>query len=311
MSTTRTRHFKGPPPELSISIKALKDVDDIPIPWESRGDQSQVPTELLLMTATDEAFLPCYSLMEHVEKVYHNTLGFVYFGEFKDTNHKHQSVKVALMKHYEGVCETLKAVTNAAHVLHPKVTILVGTCETLERTIKVKPGDVVIATKLATYDDDRILPKVSRNVRTLILSAGHGWKPPLKDPESLKVKVKTALMISGSDKIKNRESLKNLQKDFPDALVIEDGGRGLYEAACDLKMEWAIVKGVSGSAGESEEVSESWKQFSSTMAASVVYDMFKYIVLQNWTRERELAGDTKDVSNAETAGSNHSQRNVN
>jgi nucleoside phosphorylase len=60
----------------------------------------------------------------------------------------------------------------------------------------------------------------------LILHAADGWKPPLKDPNSFKVKVQTALMLSGSDSIKNRERLEELQKHFPDALVIEIGGRG-------------------------------------------------------------------------------------
>jgi hypothetical protein len=50
-------------------------------------------------------------------------------------------------------------------------------------------------------------------------------------------------------------------------------------------MEWTIIRGVSALAGESEEenVEELWKRFASAMAASVVHNMFKYlVVLETW-----------------------------
>jgi hypothetical protein len=57
-------------------------------------------------------------------------------------------------------------------------------------------------------------------------------------------------------------------------------------------MEWAVIKGVSDLAGESEEVTEPWKRFSSAMAASVVHNIFKYpLLLEGWRRYRE-AEDT-------------------
>jgi hypothetical protein len=62
---------------------------------------------------------------------------------------------------------------------------------------------------------------------------------------------------------------------------------GIYAAANDLKMEWAVIKGVSGFAG-SKEVTEPWHSFASTMAASVVWNMFKNpVVLQYWPRNKE------------------------
>ena len=56
-------------------------------------------------------------------------------------------------------------------------------------------------------------------------------------------------------------------------------------------MEWAIVKGVSDLAGESnlEEVAKLWKQFASIMATSVVHNMFKYSdVLEDWPNYKEV-----------------------
>ena len=47
-------------------------------------------------------------------------------------------------------------------------------------------------------------------------------------------------------------------------------------------MEWAVIKGVSDFV-DSEDMTEPWQRFSSTMAASVVYNMFKYpVVLEDW-----------------------------
>jgi hypothetical protein len=55
-------------------------------------------------------------------------------------------------------------------------------------------------------------------------------------------------------------------------------------------MEWAVIKGVSGFAG-SKDVTEPWQSFASTMAASVVYNMFKYpVVLEDWPRDKETQG---------------------
>jgi nucleoside phosphorylase len=48
-------------------------------------------------------------------------------------------------------------------------------------------------------------------------------------------------------------------------------------------MEWAVVKAVSDFADGSKEKTKHWQPFSSAMAASVVYNMFKYpVVLEDW-----------------------------
>ena len=58
---------------------------------------------------------------------------------------------------------------------------------------------------------------------------------------------------------------------------------GLYAAASDLKTEWAVIKAVSDFADGSKSSTEPWQPFSSAMAASVVYNMFKYpVLIQHW-----------------------------
>jgi hypothetical protein len=52
-------------------------------------------------------------------------------------------------------------------------------------------------------------------------------------------------------------------------------------------MEWAVIKGVSSFAG-SENMTKLWQSFASTMAVSVVYNIFKYpVVLEDWPRNKE------------------------
>ena len=227
-------NYARTPPELNFPLLTLEDIGSKPHKWLSKEIKSQLPTDILLMTANDDEFTACYSYMKDVQRGYCVKLGIVDFGRFVGENNL--EVKVALMKHEQGSSATQTAVTDAAGVLCPKVTLLVGICDTMEPA-KVKLGDVVISAKLATYDDKKIMengmveyrgpkPEVSPNMAKLILHAADGWKPPLKDPNSFKVKVQTALMLSGSDSIKNRERLEELRTYFHDALVIEIGGRG-------------------------------------------------------------------------------------
>lgn len=58
---------------------------------------------------------------------------------------------------------------------------------------------------------------------------------------------------------------------------------GVYAAAFDLEIEWAIIKGISGYADGTKSKTESWQTFSSVMAASVVYNIFKEPgILEGW-----------------------------
>lgn len=57
---------------------------------------------------------------------------------------------------------------------------------------------------------------------------------------------------------------------------------GVYSAAHDLKMEWVVVKGISGYA-DGSEVKESWKTFASVTAASLVVSILnKCSIFDDW-----------------------------
>jgi hypothetical protein len=65
---------------------------------------------------------------------------------------------------------------------------------------------------------------------------------------------------------------------------------GLYAAAYDLGIEWAVIKGVSNFADGSKKSTEKWQQFATAMAASVVHNMFKYPdVIKQWPHYKKAA----------------------
>ncbi|CAB3984239.1 5 -methylthioadenosine S-adenosylhomocysteine nucleosidase-like isoform X16 [Paramuricea clavata] len=249
-----------------------------------------LPTHSDLGT-NDHEFYALYAYMNDVQRGINSKLDIVDFGRFGDEND--QNVKVALMKSAQGPIEALLAVKNAAEILKPKVILFVGICATM-RPKKAKLGDVIISAKLATYDETKIKEdkveyrgsksKVSQNMQKRIRHATDGWKAPLKDPSSLKVEVHPdAVMLSGSDLVNNRGRREELAEYFQDALGLEMEGAGLYAAASDLKTEWAVIKAVSDFADGSKSSTEPWQPFSSAMAASVVYNMFKYpVLIQHW-----------------------------
>ena len=58
---------------------------------------------------------------------------------------------------------------------------------------------------------------------------------------------------------------------------------GLYAAAYDNGLEWAVIKAVSDFADGSKTETGDWQPFASVMAASLVYHMFKYPdVIEQW-----------------------------
>ena len=162
-------------------------------------------------------------------------LGYVDFGQFGDRDD--QNVQVALMKCRQGSSDTQTVATIGARILNPKVVLFVGICATM-RPEKAKLGDVVLSDKLATYTHREIRPdgtveyhgvktEVSRNMAKLFLHAADGWKPPLKDPKSLKVEVhRDAVMLSGPDLVNCRERRQELSDHFRDALGLEMEGEG-------------------------------------------------------------------------------------
>jgi nucleoside phosphorylase len=231
----KSNGYAGTPPELNLTLQPLSDIGSEPLSWLSEDIQSQLPIDILLITANKDAFIACYTYMEQIQRSSCKELGMVYFGRFGDENR--QNVTVALMRRGNGSMESHTAVANGAEILRPKVALLVGICETLDLKT-AKRGDVAISAQLAIYNiifrsDNTVeycgtRQNVSQGMAKLMLSAADGWKAPLKDRNSFKVNVhRDALMLSGSDYIENREILEELKEKFSDALVIENGGIGM------------------------------------------------------------------------------------
>ena len=59
---------------------------------------------------------------------------------------------------------------------------------------------------------------------------------------------------------------------------------GLLEAVRQYRTQWAVIKAVSDFADGSKDSTDQWQKFSSVMAASVVHNMFKQGVMENWPR---------------------------
>ena len=58
---------------------------------------------------------------------------------------------------------------------------------------------------------------------------------------------------------------------------------GVYAAAYDLGIEWVVIEGVSGLAGDHKSASDHWRSFSSLMAASLVAHFLSDVdVFEDW-----------------------------
>lgn len=234
MHKSKGRVELSSPPELDFTLKTQKDLGGKLYNRHSPEIVSQLSTDILLITANDDEFNACYSFMEENQvqscRCFDLGVGMVYFGRFGNRN------KVSLIKSNSGPMKTTTAVRNAAEVLRPKVAVLVGTCSSMNPT-KAKLGDVIIPSKLATYDLRKVSesgteylgPRVtiSRNTGTLILSASDGWQAPLKNNSEFQVEIhRDAVMLSGSEQCDNSERRQELASCFPDALGLETEGAG-------------------------------------------------------------------------------------
>lgn len=229
-----------PPPELDRRLPTQKDIGLRRYEWSSKEIQSQLPIDILLVTATDHEFNSCYSYIKQVRRSWCPNLGMVDFGEFGD-----QHVTVTLIRCQMGPLSASIVVKNATEYLEPKVVLFVGICATVN-CAKAKLGDVVISAKLATYASKKVTAdgtaelrgikaNVSRNMGRLILSAADGWQPPLKEPSGLDDDVqihRQAVMLSGPELVDNDERRQELLDDFPDAIGLEMEGEGMLRTFC-------------------------------------------------------------------------------
>ncbi|XP_067054347.1 death domain-containing ATP nucleosidase-like isoform X2 [Acropora muricata] len=265
------------PPEVDFVVLKPRDLPKDSVTWEV----VDVWIDILLLTAKDCEFFSCLSYFNPgYYKTYEVDLGFVYLGEMGNGDVK---LKVALIKCNEGAAVAQGStivVPKAVRALHPKAVICVGYCAGLKEK-KVKFGDVIISSKLATYAPTKVTEDgiIERGVRVpagrllsgILKSADHGWKAPLKNSKDLEVKVhKDGLLLSGPEVVSSDKRRMELIKRYPDAIGVEMEGEGLCTTADDLGIERVVIKGVSDYAGDNKSDSDPWRLFCSLMAVSLV-----------------------------------------
>ena len=219
------------PPKITVTIPELKNICPEWKDWESVNRFNPLLTDVLLLVITDEEFLSCYVFLYNVFKSLVNELGHVYFGEIGNSSKK---VKIALVKSFSGAAQNV--VKNAVDVFKPKAVFSVGFCAGLRKD-KLQLGDVVISRKLVTYGDTIVVDDelqwngcrldVSAKIGRLIVSAAHGWQPPLNDLEACDVKVHCdAEILSGAKLVNSPQECAKLLHQFPEAIAIEPEGQG-------------------------------------------------------------------------------------
>ena len=232
VGTVERKNNYGNPPQISIAIPRLKDVNPETKSWES----VQLLTDVLLLVVTDEEFLSFYAFLRNVFKSHTNELGLVYFGEIGDGQKK---ATISLLRSSGGsnqISGAQNVARAAVELLKPKAVFSVGSCAGLQREL-AQLGDVVISGKLLTCGDKKIVDDkpqwdgrrldVSMKIGRLTTSAGDGWQPPLKDPDAHEVKVHcNAEILSGAEFVNSPNECKQLLRQFPEAIANEPEGQG-------------------------------------------------------------------------------------
>ena len=229
LGIVETKHNYGDPPQISIAISRLKDVNPKYKSWGS----VELLTDVLLLVVTNEEFLSCYTFLRNVFNSYIDELGSVYFGEIGDGPKK---VTISLVRSSRGPDQVQIVVKNAVDVLKPKAVFSVGCCAGLQKE-QAQLGDVVISATLLTCGNKRIIDDksqwdgrrldVSPKIGRLMKSAADGWRPPLKDPEARDVKVLcNAEVLSGAEFVNSPNECKQLLRQFPETTAIEPEGQG-------------------------------------------------------------------------------------
>ena len=234
LSESEQKTNLGDPLQLSITIPKLKDLQVTCKPWQC----TQLPTDILWLTVTDDEFLACFFYLGNAFKSYKKELGHVHFGEIGDGQ---KEVKVSLVRCSRGstqVSVSQNVVQNAIKVLKPKPLFSIGYCVG-SRKEKAKLGDVVISSKLSSYDEKKIIGDEKQccgntiNVRKnigdpiflltfIVRTAAEGWRAPLLDPGALKVDVhRDGEILSGPELANCPREREKLFKQFPGITAIE------------------------------------------------------------------------------------------
>ena len=220
------------PPEVDFVVLKPRDLPKDSVTW----GVVDVWIDILLLTVKDCEFLSCLSYFNPgYYKTYEVDLGFVYLGEMGNGDVK---LKVALIKCNVGSGVPQGAtivVPKAVRALHPKAVICVGYCAGLKEK-KVKFGDVIISSKLATFAPTKVTGNgiIERGVQVptspllsgILKYADYGWEAP-KNSEGLEVKVhKDGLLLSGPEVVSSDKRRMELIKRYPDAIGVEMEGEG-------------------------------------------------------------------------------------
>ena len=220
------------PPETERPLLKPGDVSVESKRWKDAG----LPIDFLLLTAKPCELRNCLYYLSDRFKSNKDGLGFVYFGKIGNGDEK---LKIAVIQCNVGSTTpqgSTIVVPVAVRELRPKAVICVGYCAGLKET-KVKFGDVIISSKLATYApikvtkdktiDRGVQVPASPRLSEILRSAALGWKAPLKNSNELDVKVHTdGLLLSGPEVISSDERRAELTERFPDAIGVEMEGEG-------------------------------------------------------------------------------------
>ncbi|XP_015766627.1 PREDICTED: uncharacterized protein LOC107345432 isoform X7 [Acropora digitifera] len=221
------------PPELDVVLLKPRDLPKRSVKWKD----VPLPTDILLLTVKECEFFSCLSYLNPSYcKSYAPEIGWLYLGEMGDGEAK---LKVAVIQCNmgSGVPQgSTIVVPKAVRALRPKAVICVGFCAGLKEK-KVKCGDVIISSKLATYAPTKVTGDgitergvqvpASPRLSELLRSADHGWEVPLKNPNELDVEVhKGGLLLSGPEVVSSDTRRKELIKRYPDAIGVEMEGEG-------------------------------------------------------------------------------------
>ena len=210
------------PPEVAVVLLKPRDLPRGSEEWKD----VHLPIDILLLTVKEYEFYSCLIYLNPgYYKSYKPELGLLYLGEMGDREAK---LKVAVIQCNMG---STTVVPKAVRALRPKAVICVGFCAGLKEK-KVKCGDVIISSKLATYaptkgTGDEIIERgvqvpASPLLNGILKFADHGWQAPLKNPNDLEVEVhKDGLLLSGPEIVSSDERRKQIIKKYPQAIGVE------------------------------------------------------------------------------------------
>ncbi|XP_068735893.1 death domain-containing ATP nucleosidase-like isoform X3 [Montipora capricornis] len=279
----------GDPPQLSVIIPKEGEISTDGLEFSENFF-----IDFLLLTVQQCEFLSCYHHLLKPKQYYSKRTGYVYVGKIGDETEQ-EKLTIGLMKCSmgSGVGGSAVTVQNAVTTLKPKGVFCVGFCGGMNAK-KAKLGDVVVSAKLISYAPRKVteggielrgtIVPLGKKLNDLLRDADHGWKPPLQNLEEAG-KAVNGTMLSGPVLVNNKNERAKLLEEYPNAIAIEMEGEGVYTAAHDLDIEWAVVKGISDYADGTKDSTKDWQCYASVMSASLVAHVLrKPRIFKDWLR---------------------------